>query len=336
MLEHHHIKYAMKYFVCLLFFAHQVFAQDFTEKTLETSIDGVTVYLQGGLVARSGKVKLPSGKSVLKIEALSPHIDGQSVQVKANGDFTILSVSHQLNYLNRLRWNAKIDSLNNEIKRLERKIATQESRLEVLAEKQSLLNENKNLGGDSGATLAQIKQAVDFYDTELSSIKAEEIETKIEIEALREQLGNIEQQVASVRNGDQLPTGEIEVRVEAQQPVTGEFSITYLVANTGWYPKYDVRVTSVDQPLSLAYKASVYQNTGVDWSNVKLKFSNGSPNQSGVAPELQTWYLNYARNVIQGVYDEVEMLEEVVMEDAIEKKVADVTNARVKQCSPRG
>ena len=36
----------------------------------------------------------------------------------------------------------------------------------------------------------------------------------------------------------------------------------------------------------------------MDWKNVKLKFSNGNPNQSGVAPELETWYLNYARNSI--------------------------------------
>jgi hypothetical protein len=46
----------------------------------------------------------------------------------------------------------------------------------------------------------------------------------------------------------------------------------------------------------LTYKAEVFQNTGVDWKNVKLRFSNGDPNQSGVLPELNTWNLNYARN----------------------------------------
>jgi uncharacterized protein (TIGR02231 family) len=50
--------------------------------------------------------------------------------------------------------------------------------------------------------------------------------------------------------------------------------------------------------LELTYKAEVYQNTGVDWKNVKLRFSNGDPNRSGVIPELKTWNLNYARNTV--------------------------------------
>jgi uncharacterized protein (TIGR02231 family) len=51
----------------------------------------------------------------------------------------------------------------------------------------------------------------------------------------------------------------------------------------------------VEQPLSLTYKAEVYQNTGVDWKDVKLKFSNGNPNQNGTAPKLDTWYLSFYR-----------------------------------------
>jgi len=70
------------------------------------------------------------------------------------------------------------------------------------------------------------------------------------------------------------------------------------VANAGWYPNYDVRVTNVNAPIKLKYKADVYQNTGVAWNNVKLRFSNGNPNQSGVAPELSKWYVNFARNTI--------------------------------------
>lgn len=52
------------------------------------------------------------------------------------------------------------------------------------------------------------------------------------------------------------------------------------------------------KPLNLRYKAEVYQNTGIDWNNVKLTFSNGVPNQSSIRPELETWRLNYARNTI--------------------------------------
>ncbi len=290
----------MKYFaIFALLLTHQTFSQSFTERELKTTIDEVTIYVQSGLVTRTGKLEIPEGKSILRIKSLSPHIDDKSVQVKATGDFTILSVNHKLNYLNRLKKDEKIDSLNDEIESLEFKISTAESRLQILSEKQSLLDENKNLGGEtSGASLTQIKQAIEFYDRELSSIKSEEIDTKLKIKELNKKKIQIQEEISSVHGNDELPTGEIEIRIESSVLSKGVFKITYLVENTGWYPKYDVRVASVDRPLELKYKADIYQNTGVDWENVKLKLSNGNPNQSGVAPELETWYLNYARNTI--------------------------------------
>ncbi len=290
----------MKYFtLLLLILANETFSQSFKERELKTKIDEVTIYVQGGLVTRTGKLEIPQGKSILHIKSLSPHIDDKSIQVKATGDFTILSVNHKLNYLNTLKKDEKIDSLEKEIESLEFQISTTESRLQILSEKQSLLDENKNLGGEtSGASLTQIKQAIDFYDRELTSIKTEEIKTRLKIKELNKEKNKIEEEISRVLGKDQLPTSEIEIGVDSKNKINGTFKITYLVANTGWYPKYDVRVASVDQPLEIKYKADIYQNTGIDWENVKLKLSNGNPNQSGVAPELETWYLNYARNTI--------------------------------------
>jgi uncharacterized protein (TIGR02231 family) len=291
-------KNAMKPLLLIaLFIASQAHSQHFSEQEIKTSIKEVTIYLQGGLVTRTGKSEIPQGKSVLSIKALSPHIDEKSIQVKANGEFTILSVNHKLNYLNNLQKGLRIDSLGQQIASLEFEIATKESRLHILSEKQSVLNENKYLGSEAAsASLTQIKQAIEFYDKELTSIKAEEIRVKLKMKELDEKKERIEREISAVTGKKELPTGEIEIRIEASKKTEGTFSISYLVANTGWYPKYDVRVTTVDQPLKLNYKADVYQNTGVDWENVKLKLSNGNPNESGVVPELETWYLNYARN----------------------------------------
>ncbi|AWW29144.1 hypothetical protein DN752_02730 [Echinicola strongylocentroti] len=290
----------MKYLTLFaLLLAHQTFSQSFTERELKTKIDQVTIYVKGGLISRSGDLDIPPGKSMVLIKSLSPHIDDKSVQVKATGDFTILSVNHKLNYLNSLKKDEKIDSLKKEIESIEHEVSTAESRLQILSEKQSLLDKNKNLGGEtSGASLTQIKQAIEFYDRELTSIKTDEIETRLRIKELNKEQDKIKQEISSVQGNDGLPTSEIEIRIDSKSKVSGDFKISYLVSNVGWYPKYDVRVASVDLPLELKYKADIYQNTGVDWENVRLKLSNGDPNQSGVAPELETWHLNYARNTI--------------------------------------
>lgn len=283
----------------LLLFANQAFSQIFKETTLQTSIDEVTVFLQGAQITRTGTISIAPGKSTVIIKALSPHLDDKSIQVKAEGAFTILSVNHKFNYLNEIQKSSKIDSLESLVKTIESNISNHGSRLEILLEKQSLLNANKNLGGENSVvTLIQLKQAIEFYDQELSAIKSEELNIKMEIEDLQGQKSKLTKQVNEINKQTDLPSSEIEIRVDAKAKTTGDFTITFMVANAGWYPKYDVRVEDVESPIALNYKAETYQNTGVDWDNIKLKFSNGNPNQSGVAPELNTWYLNFARNTI--------------------------------------
>jgi len=41
------------------------------------------------------------GTTVLKFVNLSPFIDAKSVQVKANGEVTVLSVNHQQNFIDK-------------------------------------------------------------------------------------------------------------------------------------------------------------------------------------------------------------------------------------------
>ena len=182
---------------------------------------------------------------------------------------------------------------------LESKIEQENARLAVLHEKQSLLDENKKLGGqNSGATIVQLKQAMDFYETEISRIKEEEIRIRKSIVLKREEQNQLSQQLKEQNDRKILPTGEIEIRVRADNAVQGRFSVAYLVSNAGWFPKYDIRVKNINSPLELTYKAEVFQNTGVEWRNVKLRFSNGVPNQSGLVPEIQPWLLNYARYTV--------------------------------------
>jgi uncharacterized protein (TIGR02231 family) len=272
-------------------------SQTLKEKELKTEINEVTVFLNGAQIFETGNVTIPAGRTILRVKNLSPYLDDKSIQVKADGDFTILSVNHKYNYLNELKKDEKIDSLQKLADVIELAISRENARLTVLKEKQSLLNENKNLGGQtSGATIAQLKQAIEFYEAEISKIKEEEIKTNKNIELKKKEQGKIDQQLKELNELSSLPSSEIEIRVSSDNQVTSKVSLTYLVANAGWYPKYDIRVENIKSPLELTYKAEVFQNTGVDWKNVKLRFSNGDPNQSGVLPELNTWNLNYARN----------------------------------------
>src|SRR6478752_9915975 len=151
--------------ISILFVAIASFGQNLKEKELKTTLKEVTVFLDGAQLFESGSVSIPAEKTLLRIKGLSPFIDEKSIQAKAEGDFTILSVNHKLNYLDVIKKDHAIDSLKKINETLDSKVELENARLAVLHEKQSLLDENKKLGGtNAGATIVQLKQAMDFYE----------------------------------------------------------------------------------------------------------------------------------------------------------------------------
>ena len=74
-------------------------SQVITEKEVKSEAKEVTVFLDGAQISSQNKVELSQGVSLLKFINLSPFIDAKSVQVKAAGELTVLSVNHQQNYL---------------------------------------------------------------------------------------------------------------------------------------------------------------------------------------------------------------------------------------------
>ncbi len=272
------------------------YSQTFAERNLKTEVKEVTLFLKGAQVFEKGSTTIPSGNTILKVSGLSPYIDVRSIQAKGEGNFTILSVNHRYNYLDQLKKSSKVDSLRNLLDKVEDVIAKENSKMDVIQEKKSLIKENKTLGSqNAGVTVTQLRQTLDFYDQELTKIKESELRIRKVLAAKNEEKRNLERELSVANQLKTMPVSEIEIRVSANQQVRGNFTISYLVGNAGWLPKYDIRVNSVKEPLKLIYKADVFQNTGVDWKDAKLRFSNADPNQSGQRPDLKKWELTYER-----------------------------------------
>jgi len=83
------------------------------------------------------------------------------------------------------------------------------------------------------------------------------------------------------------------VKILAKAATSGDFELGYLVRNAGWYPTYDLRVKDIQNPVELAYKANVFQNSGENWDKIVLSLSTGNPSLSGLLPDLQTWRLRF-------------------------------------------
>src|SRR5690554_640173 len=271
-----------------------VFSQEIIEKEIKTDVNEITVFLDGAQVVRKKAVDLTKGKTIIKFVNLSPFIDAKSVQVKAEGELTVLSVNHQQNFLDKLEKSAELTDLEKQLEIIEDKIKLENTYLSIIKEELTFLQENRDIGGkNEQVSIINLQQTSEFYSSKLTSLKMKEIERNKTLKTLNEQNNNLQNQINTLTSKKEYPTGEILVKVDAKNINKYSLELTYLVGNAGWFPSYDIRAKNINEPVQLIYKANVKQDTKVDWSNVKLKFSSADPNVSGVAPELQTYFLNY-------------------------------------------
>jgi len=276
-------------------------AQQVTNQDVPSQVSAVTVYFDGARETRTASVDLKTGRTQLVVAGLAPDVDAKSIQVKANGAFTVLGVDHQQNYLAASKPSAEWQRLQDERKVIESNINVQNAYLRVIQEDLEFLKTNRNLGGrDQSLTVTALKESADFFSQRMTALLTKEQTHTNNIEELNRQINAIDQQMSDLNGVQIFPTSEIQVLVEAKQPTKASFELTYLVSNASWYPSYDIRANSISEPLEISYKANIRQQTRSDWNNVKLTLSSYNPGVSGVAPELKTYFLDY--NMTPPVY----------------------------------
>jgi uncharacterized protein (TIGR02231 family) len=263
-------------------------------KDIKATLKHVTVYPDRAQMTHDAAVEIPSGKTILKLGALSPYIDPQSIQVKGNGEFTIISVNYQNNYLHNLEDLPEIKDIRSQIEALQLKVEDEQAAISILKEKEAFLVANRAIL-DKKTTLSidQLKSVMDLYTTNMDQVTMSVLKKNRQIKDYQKQIDALQKQIADKTGKQNLPSGEISVTVTAENPVSGKLNFSYVVSNAGWYPSYDVRVDDITKPVNIFFKANVFQNTGVEWKDVKLSLSNATPWIAGNVPVLYPWFIDY-------------------------------------------
>ena len=279
---------------CFLMLSAAVFAQD--EKPVESKITSVTVFLNRAQITREAKTRVEAGKSILRLKGLTSQLDQQSIQVSGKGNFTILGISHEQNYLNELNMPRSLTILRDSIEFTQRQIALQNSQKEILNREEQMLLANQKIGGNNqNLTAAELKAMADFFRTRLSDIINARMKHDQQIRKLNEKLAKLQRQFNEENEMYSRNTSDFLISVSADAATNADLTINYVVNNAGWFAVYDLRALNTKSPVQLNYKANVFQSTGEEWKNVRLKLSSANPSLGGLKPDLATWYLQFYR-----------------------------------------
>ena len=272
------------------------------EKQVESKITNVTVFLNKAQVTREVSTRLEPGKTNLIVRGLTSQLDPESIQISGKGSFVILGISHQQNYLNEFNLPKGLRALRDSVERLQKQVLLEQSQKEILNKEEQMLLSNQKIGGTTqNLTVAELKAMADFYRSRLGDIVTSRMKQDDKIKKLNEHLVKLNNQINTQNELYNRNTSEIVVSISADITTTADLEVNYVVANAGWYPVYDLRAINTKSPVQLSYKANVFQSTGEEWKNVKLKLSTANPNQSGLKPELSSWYLDFYQPIVYGL-----------------------------------
>jgi hypothetical protein len=171
--------------------------------------------------------------------------------------------------------------------------------VKVADNERNMLMANSNIKNEKdGATPEDLKEMMDFFRTKLTEIGTRQMQLVRQSKDLQEKINRFQQQLNSQGANLNQPAGEIELTLQAKAYSSIELNLTYIANNAGWSPVYDIRAKDLKSNIDLAYRANVYQSTGIDWKNVKLTLSTANPAEGGTKPELYAQYLSIFEPVV--------------------------------------
>lgn len=292
----------------LLFFSVCLFPASFVagQQVVEIypKIKEVTVYLSGAETKYREVVPLKKGENMVVFRGISPSLVESSIQLGVESNVEILSIFTNFEEQSPENLNPQIKLLNDSILSLEEQLEMIKNQVDAYQMEKNLLIQNLQIGGaQHGTSMADLSRAADFFRERTLKINNAITSLNKEIKLLNATLEHKKRNLQRELTKVDVKRYRLTAVVHSQANQSVEFNLSHLVANTYWEAFYDIVATEVNKPVTLNYKAEIFNNTHVNWNDVKLRLSTGDVSLDATRPFLTAWILNYTSQANEGLLD---------------------------------
>ncbi len=271
-----------------------------TENTIRVTekINEVTVYLSGAEIRSSQQVSLTKDRNRVVFRGLSPELVEESMQVSAGAGIEIVSITTQAYSLPIEEANPRIRHQTDTISALKQRIELLTNQIDAYQNERKLLAENQHLGGkDAAVPITELIKAADFYQDRTLKINNALTALNLQIGRLKTRIDSATTTITKLSNNIRTTYKEVTILLNAATAQTADIQLRYVVTNASWTATYDLISTDISEPITLRYKAQIYNNTSIDWKNTRLILSTGDPSLEASRPYLTAWTLNWDQNI---------------------------------------
>lgn len=285
---------------------------------LSSRIDAVKVYAAGATVTRIAELNLPAEglPEQVEISGLPLALDDSSVRVRVESSENLNLISlHAADIRIGLAvppppetppppLEEEVRAAKREVEKIENLIALIEQEIKALNKLQVPDRPKVELGSAPPPSPTNARLALtNFSDEQIRARMQEKRENVEKLQKAKEHLADLEQKQSLASNAknakakDLLKTAIVSLSYEGEAPVNQRINLLleYFVPGARWTPTYVCRLNSVENTATIAVRSLICQQTGEDWSGVRLQLSTALPLSWCELPELSSLRIGKAQ-----------------------------------------
>ncbi len=255
------------------------------DRTAKATLHDVRLYLDGAVLTQSFSVALPAGNSTVEVTGLAQQLDEQSIQLRTRNAIKVNGYRVEIRSTD---WNAVA-----ELKIWRDSLTYWKSVEEQGRGQQAIIQLEKD------AFLRSTQQTV--YSEANQKFWAQSAAEWVRRSSLAQK--NLDQAQRGTQRVNQKYQEEVNkhaaqesvlvLEVSADAPVaTALFSLETATSLASWSPRYEVRMDdAASGRLDLLSKATITQETGLNWKKVAVVLGSNRPLGGMTTPVLQPWWV---------------------------------------------
>ncbi|MFY8171876.1 MAG: DUF4139 domain-containing protein [Sphingobacteriaceae bacterium] len=270
----------------LLISSLTLFSQENKIVTAE-KIQGITVFRNLAEIKSTVNLNLNTGLNTVIIDNLPKSILKNSIQVSADAGIRIVQLTPITDYKRAALQTQAGLKITDSITNYQDQLSTLNIKKYALEQELEILLANKNLSNKTDLA-GEIEDLTAIYKSRIPVIKEEIYRIDKKIKSILNTINQLEKTLANMSNTNDYCS--LKISLMANENASKNLRLNYLVNDAGWNPIYDLRVANITAPIFIQQKAIVFQNTGIDWEQVKITLSTGNPIDNGILPNLNPLY----------------------------------------------
>ena len=255
------------------------------DRTAKATLHDVRLYLDGAVLTQSFSVALPAGNSTVEVTGLAQQVDEQSIQLRTRSS---LKVNGYRVEVRNTDWNAV-----SELKIWRDSLAYWKSVDEQARGQQAIIQLEKEAFLRSTQQTAYSEANQKFWAQSAAEWVRRTSLAQKNLDLAQRGTQRVNQKYQEEMNKHAAQESVLVLEVSAEAPVaTALFSLETSTPLASWSPRYEVRMDdAASGRLDLISKATITQETGLDWKKVSLVLGSNRPRGGLSTPVLQPWWV---------------------------------------------